>query len=91
MGFDVCQPFVFEALLRGRSAVRIDCEALSHEISSCFGYVDPVSGWLEFVVSSHDSLRFFLLSIPIKGCISAEEEIGDHSHCPDVHGLSVAG
>lgn len=91
MGCNVRQPFVFKSLLRGRSAVRIDRKAQSHEFSGCFRYVGPVSDWLEFIVSPHDSFRFFLLRIPIKGCISTEEEIGDHSHCPDVHGLSVAG
>ena len=42
------------------------------------------------VVARDDSLHLLLLGVAVEGGVSAQEEVRDHAHCPDIDGLAVA-
>lgn len=45
--------------------------------------------WFKFVIASDDSLHLLLLILAIEWRVAGKEEVGDNTHCPDVHWLPV--
>ena len=84
------QPLVSHHNLGGGSCDGVDGETLSDELLGSLGDILPILNRLKLVVTSDDSLRLLGLRVPVERCITAEEEIGDNAHGPDVDGFVVA-
>jgi len=54
------------------------------------GDILPILSGLKFVVASDDRLRLLGLRVPIERRISAEEEICNNTHGPDIDGFMMA-
>lgn len=68
----------------------VDGQTASDEVASGFGDGVPVLCGLELVVAADDGFHFLLLGISVEGCVTAEQEVGDDAHRPDVDWFAVA-
>lgn len=85
------QPRVLQSFRSSRSLPWVDGQAASNEITSGFGYGAPVFCRLELVVAPDDGFHFLLLGVAVEGSVTAEEEVGNDAHGPDVDWFGVAG
>lgn len=91
MGLEIREPLVFEQLLGSGALPRVDCEARADEIACGLRDVCPVLVGLKLVVTVHDCARLGLGRVSVEGRVSTQEEVGDHTHRPDVDGFPVPG
>ena len=68
----------------------VDGETAPDELLGRLGDILPILSGLKFVVTSNDGLRLLVLRVPIERCITAEEEIGNNAHGPDVNRFMMA-
>lgn len=84
------EPLVLQQPISGRTAVLVDRQASADKVLGRIGHVGPVRRGLKFVVPPHDRARFFFLGVSVKGCIPAQQEIGDDTDRPNIDGLAVS-
>ena len=76
---------VFPVLL-GLEFIILDDEIPVSRCSKCDGWLGDV----ENTYAGDDCLHLLVLRVTIEWGISSEEEVGDDTHSPDVHWLSVS-
>ena len=84
------QPLVIQHILGGGPFGGVDSETALDKFLGRHGYIQPIFSGLELVVTSDDGLRFLGLRVLVKRRVTAEEEIGNDAHSPDVDGFVVA-
>ena len=91
MGLEIREPLVLEQLLGSGALLGVDREARPDEVAGGLRDVGPVLVWLKLVVTVHDRACLVLGRVAVEGCVPTQEEVGDHTHRPNVDRFPVPG
>ena len=81
---------MIQHILGGGPFGGVDSETALDKVLSGLGDILPILNGLKLVVASDDSFRLLGLRVLVERCVTAEEEIGDDAHGPDVDRFVMA-
>ena len=84
------QPIVLQHTLGGGPFGRIGVKTMHNEILGSLGDILPILIRFKLVIAGNDGLRFLGLRVPVERGVTAEEEIGNDAHSPDVDRFVIA-
>ena len=84
------QPGIIQHIFGGGPFDWVNSETTPDEFFRFLGHVLPIFNGFKLVVTGDDGLRLLGLRVPIERRITAEEEIGDDAHSPDVNWFVMA-
>ena len=81
---------MLQHLLGGGPFGGVDCKTTLDEVLGRLGDILPILDGFKLVVTSDDSLCLLGLRVPVERRITAEEEIGNDAHGPDIDRFVMA-
>lgn len=89
MGLEIREPLVLEQLLGSGALLGVDREARADEVTRGLRDTCPVLVRLKLVVTVHDCACLILGCVAVEGRVPTQEEVGDHTHRPNVDRFPV--